>query len=314
MTEPGIDPTDQVAKAVQAMLPDLRQHAARARIRMIISLLVTLGTAALVLQIDPSDGHVWQGVLLILILGSVLIGFWVSQMHRRQEMLVMPVLAAAVGLTYTKDARPFLHTLPDRLLPKGVRSAEDHVSGQLGAHHVQLAEVSVITGGKNSRTLFKGIVAQFPNRAAMPAFFLAPEDKTRPGFFFGGDLSTKGLEHAENITAASGKLYGIWTSGGGSEDHPALGTVVKILTGIETQVGNSTTLYAATSNGTEMHLALSLQRNLFHVGGLFPKESAIFDDVRAALHDLSVPLTLAKALIEAEDVALAGISTAKLTS
>lgn len=303
MTTPATDPTDQVAQTVQALMPGLRGLARRALIWMAATLVVTLAATAMVLQINPQDGDVWKGAVLVLILGGALIVFWYSRMHRRQEMLVMPVLASAVGLSYAKDARPFLGALPDRLLPKGVRSAEDHVSGQLGAHQLQLAEVTVVTGGKNSRTLFKGIVARFPNRTAMPAFFLAPEDKTRTGLFFGGDLSTKGLEHAQNVRGASGRTYGIWTSGGGNQDHPALAAVVAILTGIETLVGDSATLYAATSNGVEMHLALSLKRNLFHVGGLFPDEAAIFADVRAALKDLSVPLTLAKALIEAEEVA-----------
>lgn len=303
MTTPTADPIDQVAQAVQSLMPGLRQLARAALVWMGAALVVTLAAAVMVLQIDPAEAEVWKGAGLIVILGVAVILFLHRRMHRHQEMLVMPVLAAAVGLSYAKDAQPYLKSLPDRLLPKGIRKAEDHVSGQLGAHRVQLAEISVVTGGKNSRTLFKGIVAQFPNRAAMPAFFLAPEDKTRPGFFFGGDLSTKGLEHAENVTGASGTLYGIWTSGGGSADHPALGAVVKVLTGIETQVGDSTSLYAATSNGVEMHLALSLKRNLFHVGGLFPDEADIFADVRTAVQDLSVPLTLAKALIEAEEVA-----------
>ena len=36
---------------------------------------------------------------------------------------------------------------------------------------------------------------------------------------------------------------------------------------------------------------------------MFPNESDLFEDVRAAMQDLSVPLTLAKALIDAEKIA-----------
>jgi hypothetical protein len=85
-----------------------------------------------------------------------------------------------------------------------------------------MAEVNVETGGKNSRTLFKGIVAQFPNRTAMPAFFVALEDKTRPGFFFGGDLSTEGLHHLRTVTGNGGRSYGIWTSWSKLEEPPPL--------------------------------------------------------------------------------------------
>ncbi len=52
-----------------------------------------------------------------------------------------------------------------------------------------------------------------------------------------------------------------------------------------------------------MHIALSHKRNLFHLGGLFPDENQLFRDVRAAMQDLMVPLTLAKSLIEAEETA-----------
>ena len=195
----------------------------------------------------------------------------------------------------------FVSTLPKRLLPaRGVRAGEDHVHGTMGAHAIQMAEVNVETGGTNSRTLFKGIVAQFPNRTAMPAFFVALEDKTRPGFFFGGDLSTEGLFQHSTVTGNGGRRYGVWTSWSGQEEPPALAEVVAILTRIEDHVGSGAELYAATSNGVEMHIALSHKRNLFHLGGLFPDENQIFRDVRAATQDLTVPLTLAKLLIEAE--------------
>lgn len=122
----------------------------------------------------------------------------------------MLILARAIGMDYAKNAKGFLTALPPRLLPNNVRSAEDHVVVQLGAHRIQIAEVKAETGGKNSLTLFQGIVAQFPNRTTMPAFLIALADKTRPGIFFGGDLSTEGLNHLQNVVA-DGRTYGIWT-------------------------------------------------------------------------------------------------------
>ena len=89
------------------------------------------------------------------------------------------------------------------------------------------------------------------------------------------------------------------------EEPPALSAVVDVLTRIENHVGYGAELYAATSNGEEIHVALSHKRNLFRVGGLFPNEDEVFQDVRAAMQDLTVPLTLAKALIEAEEAAVA---------
>jgi hypothetical protein len=189
------------------------------------------------------------------------------------------------------------------LLPKGIKTGEDLVDGSLGVHQVQMAEVKVETGGKNSRTLFAGLVARFPNRTAMPAFFVAREDKTRPGIFFGGDLSTNGLYQQNTVTGGGGARYGVWTSWSGQDEPPALAAVVQAVTRIEDQLGRGTQLYAATSNGEETHVALTHSRNLFRVGGMFPNESDLFEDVRAAMQDLSVPLTLAKALIDAEKIA-----------
>jgi hypothetical protein len=86
--------------------------------------------------------------------------------------------------------------------------------------------------------------------------------------------------------------------------------VVEVLTRLETRVGWGAELYSATSNGVEMHVALSHPRNLFRAGGMFPNESDIFADVRAAMQDLTVPLTLANVLINAEETAVAKVKGA----
>lgn len=306
MTEapPPPDATDEVALAVRSLMPDLRKLGAGSAALMAA---VAVGTTILTLMVTSSamDGEDrWKLALITLGIGAAIIFYSHRWMIGRQEATVMPVLARSIGLSYDKNAKSFLNSLPSRLLPKGVRKAEDHVHGSLGAHEIQMAEVSVETGGKNSRTLFKGIVAQFPNRVAMPAFFIALEDKTRPGMFFGGDLSTDGLHHLRTVLNG-GRAYGVWTSWSQMEEPPALSAVIDVLTGIENHIGYGAQLYAATSNGEEMHIALSHSRNLFRVGGLFPSEAEIFADVRAAMQDLSVPITLAKTLISAEEAAVA---------
>jgi len=245
----------------------------------------------------------WKFGIFALFLAVLSVGWAYNSMIRKQEALVMPVLAAAVGLSYAKDASGFLRALPNRLLPKRIKSAEDLVQGSLGAHRIEMAEVKVETGGKNSRTLFAGLIARFPNRVAMPAFFIAREDKTRPGMFFGGELSTDGLYHLRSVIGGGGASYGIWTSWTARDEPAALAPVIEKVTRIEDLIGRGTQLYAATCDGTEMHVALTHSRNLFRIGGLFPDEAAVFTDVRAAMLDLTVPLTLAKALIEVEEIA-----------
>jgi hypothetical protein len=300
------DASTQVASAVRGLMPGLRRLAGTTLVLMAVAIAITLiVTVQLVNSEMDSEGR-WKASFFTLFLGGFAVYQAFKWMIRRQEALVMPVLASAVGLSYDKNANSFVNALPKRLLPKGIRACEDHVHGKLGAHTIQMAEVKVETGGKNSRTLFKGIVAQFPNRAAMPAFFIALEDKTRPGIFFGGDLSTDGLHHLRDVRTGM-RTYGIWTSWTQMEEPPALAAVVGVFTGIENHVGHGAELYAATSNGEEMHVALSHKRNLFRVGGLFPDENQIFADVQSAMQDLTVPLTLAKALIQTEEAALAKV-------
>lgn len=302
------DATDEVARAVRDLLPKLRAKSMRGALIIALAVVAT-AIAVFLLRNAQSDGDdSWKMSMYAIFAGTAVVILTYSWTIKAQEELVMPVLARAIGLRYSKSAANFLQGLPKRLLPsRGIRTSEDHVQGTLGAHAIQMAEVKVETGGKNSRTLFKGIVAQFPNRVAMPAFFIALEDKTRPGIFFGGDLSTEGLHHLRDVHSGSA-TYGIWISWSEMQEPAALSAVIEILTGLEGHVGSGAQLYAATSNGEEMHIALSHKRNLFRLGGLFLKESELFTKVQTAMQDLMVPLTLAKALITAEETAAAKAS------
>jgi hypothetical protein len=293
-----------VAQAVRALMPGLQRQALVAVTIIILAIVAAALAAVLFLNSGMESADRWKMAVLALLGGGLIVGVTYQEMVRRQEAQVMPILAGAIGLAYDKGAKSFVQGLPKRLLPaRGIRSGEDHVQGTLGAHAIQMAEVHVETGGKNSRTLFRGIVAQFPNRIAMPAFFLALEDKTRPGMFFGGDLSTEGLHHLRNVSGGDGRTYGVWTSWNKLEEPPALSAVIEILTRIEDHLGSGAELYAATSNGEETHIALSHTRNLFRVGGLLPNENRLFADVRVAMQDLTLPLKLAQALISAEETA-----------
>lgn len=298
------DASTEVAQAVRSLMPALKRQSMLAVGIITLTILAAAVAILLALTSGMNGEDRWKVALVAGIAGFFTVTATFKWTVRKQEAQIMPILARTIGLTYSKNAKPFVTALPKRLLPaRGIRAGEDHVHGSIGAHAIQMAEVNVETGGKNSRTLFKGIVAQFPNRTTMPAFFVALEDKTRPGFFFGGDLSTEGLYQHSTVTGNGGRRYGVWTSWSKLEDPPALSEVVAILTRIEDHVGSGAELYAATSNGVEMHIALTHKRNLFHLGGLFPDENQLFRDVRAAMQDLTVPLTLAKLLIEAEEAA-----------
>ena len=108
------------------------------------------------------------------------------------------------------DVALAVRNLPPRLLPtRGTRQGEDLVQGRLGAYAIQMAEVSVETGGKNSRTLVKGLVGRFPNRAPVPLFYLAQSSKTKPGMIFSGDLNTDGPHRQRDVQGNGGITYGV---------------------------------------------------------------------------------------------------------
>lgn len=296
------DDPDAVARAVRALMPAFRRQARLALAVMALS----AALAATAILVALGSGLETRALLKVVMVGVIGLGLVVVAARRwavrRQEAAVMSIFARSIGLTHAKDASAFVRSLPKRLLPeRSLRKGEDHIHGTLGAHAIEMAEVTAETGGKSSRILFRGIVARFPNRTAMPAFFIALADDTRSGLFSGANLSTEGLHHRRDV-AVGQRSYGIWTSSKDGPEPPALSAVIGILTGLETVVPGAQ-LYAATSNGEVIHVALTHGRNLFRIGGLFPGEDRIFADVQAALRDLAAPLSLANALIQAEAAA-----------
>jgi hypothetical protein len=301
MTEPS-EPAPDIAAAVQALTPQLTR----------LSLLALLGIAALGLAMvagvsfalgfdDDQSGDRFKIVLFVLLAGGLLCAFTYRWMRRQQESLVMPVVARAVGLTYQKDGTGFLRSLPPRLLPRHTqRRAEDYVTGRLGRHEIRMAEVEVETGGKNSRTLFKGLVVEFRNQVPMPAFFLASPEQTAPGVLFGGWINVDDLHHLRDLSGPSGGTYGLWTSTPASAEPPGLALAAEGVVALDHRIPAPVTLFTATSTGEEMHLALSHQRNLYQIGGFFPQGAQVLADVQIAAADLSIALSLAQELIALE--------------
>lgn len=310
MNDPRPD-TPDVGAAVHALYPRLKGLATMAKLALLGIALLTFAAAVWSYQMMDGDPDAKQAVLVALVLGGLAMSFVVTRMRRMQEALVMPSVARAVGLTYDKNASAFLAALPPRLLPKAAfRRAEDVVTGTLGHHTIRMCEVTVETGGKRSRTLFQGVVAQFPNRVKMPPFFLAPLVQTAKGLLFPPWISTEGLYHHRDVTGPSGESYGLWTPWNTLEEPPALAAVVDVLTQLETWIGGQFELFTAISDSEEMHIALSHSRDLFQVGGLFPKEEQLFSDVATATRDLLIPLNLARDLIAAEELAGKGVKGA----
>ncbi len=284
-----------VTTAVHALMPDLRRHI---RVAWIVIALVSL--LALIFGynlLGVGDGPTFLFPVLI---AAFLIAFIVRWTRKAHEKAIMPILASTVGLSYDKNATGFAKVLPQRLLPDGVRTGEDLLSGRIGGRMIRMAEVRVETGGKRSRTLFKGVVANFPNAVAMPPFFIAEEGQTGRSFWFGNRLDVDGLMQIRTVTGGAGHSFGVWASSATVADNPALGAVVEILTDLEHRVSGEAQLFSATSDGQEMHIALTHKRDLYKIGGLFLNQATVLDEMQAAYRDLTVPLTIGARLMEAE--------------
>lgn len=300
---PAVSEPD-VGAVVATLLPDLRA-AGRTGLRW-MALIGAAGVAAPVLLIAALDesGVGWAIGAVIL---AVVAGFVVYELTaRRQAALVMPGLARMIGLSYRQNDRSFLDALPERLLPRAARKGvDDVVEGVIGGRTIRFGELTLATGGKNSRTLFRGIVAAVPNVAPLPPFFLAVESETRGWFGFAGRIDVGDLTHVRSITSRSSEVLGVWTVSPADADAPALAAVLDVLTGLAGEIGESTRLYSASSDGRTTHVALRFDRDLFSIGNPFAGDERLVESIRSAFADLSVPVRVVSALLRAE-AAVAG--------
>ena len=287
-----------VTEVLQSLMPDLR----RAQLYGWLMIAAVCGVACVGIYLVATtvEKRALQTIVIGLALAAGLIFMIATHTRRSHERAIMPILAKTVGLSYQKDASYYVKGLPARLLPDAHIKGEDYVHGTPGGRSIRMAEVTVETGGKNSRTLFKGIVANFRNSVAMPPFFIADEAETGTSFWFGNKLDVDDLVEIRFITGETGQTYGVWASSMAVADHPALAAVLGVLTNLEYRIGGGAQLYSATSNGEEMYVALTHKRDLYRVGGLLAPAEEIMDHVTAAYRDLTLPLTIADRLMEAE--------------
>ena len=295
-----------ITDALPGLMPKIRRITRNGWLQEAVIAVV----AVLALYLTAGLGKETYEIPLIILALAIGLAIWVARNTRRQhEARIMPLMAEALGMGYLQNASHFMQSLPPRLLPKASRRiAEDLIAGRIGDRSIRFAEMKVETGGKNSSTLFQGIVAEFPNLAPMPPFFIADEGQTRNWLGFAGPIKVDDLLRIDTMTGNSGKVYGIWASGSDVRQHPAFDAALKVLTSLEHFIGSESRLYTATSNGQIIHVALSHKRNLFKIGGLFNSGDALLDDIRMGYRDLTIPLTIAAKLLEAEQSALVNLS------
>jgi hypothetical protein len=294
MTEPAAS-TD-ISAALAGVLPSLRSARLLARVLLLATALAT-ALAAFALRGRMGDDLDWLAFPLI---AGFLVGALVfAQTSRNHDQKVMPHLARAIGLGYSKDAAAFLKALPPRLLPDRVRTAQDLLTGEVAGRRIDFAEVRVETEGKNARTLFRGFVIRVPNVVPMPPFFLGPASEFERGFLRAAKLSSEGLLELRR-PRIGGQEFVLWSSSGDVENDAGLEAVLGVLQRLDAVVGGGATLYSVTSDREVMHLALRQMRDLFSIGGVFSHEETVMAAARSALEDLSIPVRITGAILDAE--------------
>lgn len=224
-----------------------------------------------------------------------------QRLIRTQQRMVIPHLAKTVDLSYQQESSSFVDNLPARLLPRSDRKfAKDRLSGMFGGRHIQMAEVTAQNYRRTTQTLFQGIVLSMPNATPMPAFYLALR-QTKAGRLC--EVNHKGLTEVRTMKAKSGAVFGLWLSKRGlALQDPSLKAVVDRLINIDAQIGQDVQLFSITSNGEEMHIALSSKRDLYRIGGLIAGKQRTEKSIGAALSNLHVPLSIMSTLLEAEQL------------
>lgn len=311
MTDDAPTPSDALNAALTAILPQLRQGKSMGWIGVALAVLA-VPVAMVLLHPHFQDDMLWLWA------PPVAAGFLAYVIHdsvaRRHAALVMPNLAQAIGLAYDQKATGFVSSLPARLMPDMVVQASDLLTGQIGGRPVSFAEVDAETGGKNSKTIFRGFVIRMPNLVPMPPLFIAPVEETERGFLRPARLKVTDLVHLKSLPMPGGRTFGIWGSSDAVTRDPGFDVLVEVLTEFAGRPEGALRLYSATVNGEITHLAVEHDRDLFRIGGLFAQDSDVMGQVRRAFDDLRLPVDLTKTLLDAESKVLARRQAAGLSA
>ncbi len=299
MPDPAQPASPDIGDALARLMP--RLHAARRRGWRLVAAVVALWGLVVVVAVRgfPVDG--FSIALVATVAAAVLVVVAAQTTRRAHEAAVMPALAGALGLDYRQDAAEFLPTLNGRLLPEGARrSCEDLLTGRVAGRQVRFGEVSIATGGKNSRLLFRGFVAVLPNLVALPPVFLAAEAATRSRGFGRPLLQVNDLVYITRARGSGDDGIGVWSRSAGVAAAPGFAAVLEALARLDGHAAGRAAFFSAVSDGRETQIALRHAGDLFRIGGLFASDDGLMDEVRRAFDDLALPLRAVDAVLEAE--------------
>ncbi|MCR8723057.1 hypothetical protein [Frigidibacter sp. ROC022] len=300
------DPGDEINTALAELLPRMRS------VTLIgwgvVAGLITFGlilVAGIRGMLSGIDANLLQVYAVIAFTCGLLVYLAAGWTRRRHEALVLPILARSAGLSYEQNARYFVESVPQRMLPRGrARRCEDLVDGEVAGRPIAFGEVRIETGGKHSTVQFRGIVARYAHRVPMPPFLIAAEKETRGWFLFKGNIEVDGLSFVRAIPGRHDS-YGVWSRRTRVVDEPGFEALLAAILGVEAVLGHDLNLYSASSDGRTTHIAIRNRRDLFRLGGLFSTRGNLEGQIRGAHSDLLMPIKVVQVLLDAEAKTLA---------
>jgi hypothetical protein len=181
----------------------------------------------------------------------------------------------------------------------GALSGDDVLSGRIGNRWYQWAEVHSETGGKNSRTLFDGLLVSV-SVSDLPHLVAAPVDETRRGILMPAYLPVEGMRHLAETVDGAGEAIALWTND--TRWRPTgdvAAEVLKRLLVIGGPVGGR--FFSATTTGHSLWVAVSTTRDFFQIGGVSADAESLMSDIRRAAGELRAPTDLAAQTMEFAD-------------
>jgi hypothetical protein len=299
MSDPDSPPPDPIESALADALPGLRSLRIQGLAGM-GGLLIITGLLVITLLNHGKDAQTWAMIVGFAgVFGIVALASWVKKSH---EAAIMPILASTLNLSHQKTAKYFINQIPETFIPRGGKqTCDDLMSGQIAGRSFSFAEVKTETGGKNSSTLFDGVVIEVKAREMLPEFLIAPVKQTKGFWFFKGNVNVENQSRWHTGYGGDGQEYGLWSPSQQPAERKVMEDLMDRMLRLGSSLAADSSLYSVACTGHYIYVALRHKREMFRIGGVFATHDELMADIRTATSELDVPLRLAAEVVRAEE-------------
>ncbi len=298
---PPPDPSDD---ALQSAMPALRKTSITGW-AVIVGIAVVTISAMILIGSAAENRTEW--LIGLPVAGIFAIFYAASWVRKRHESDVMPILAQAFGLRYVKSPVTYFNMLPANFVPRGgLQHCDDLMSGTIAERQYQFLEIKTETGGKNSRTLFDGVVVEVATRRSLPGFLIAPVAETQGFWIFKGRVGVDEKALMFTTPGPNGQDYGLWMDAGEQVNSAVLRPFMDRMLTLGTTIADGS-LYSVACMNKTIFVSIRHKLELFQIGGLLASEADIMQDVRHASSQFAMPLRLATDVMRAEDSLIAAM-------